>query len=189
MGFKDLLKAKPVRIIKECFGIYSVEEASDPAVKDRMIQHKFIVNCFENLPQSVIQLYETFDQGLTFGPLRTFSVLLSIVSSQKNSAEMLPKILKQMEEKFKHSMATYVVVKYLMIISVWALVYILNAIPFFIFFHEDQTEWYDKNGFDLVDWDDSEQQSLRITLIVMSALILVYIMIPIIWPLCKKEKR
>ena len=61
---------------------------------------------------------------------------------------MLPKILKQMEEKFKHSMATYVVVKYLMIISVWALVYILNAIPFFIFFHEDQTEWYDKNGFD-----------------------------------------
>lgn len=54
VSFTDLIKAKPVRIFKECFSIYSHEEFKNPKVRQRMYRHKFFVNLFENLPQSVL---------------------------------------------------------------------------------------------------------------------------------------
>lgn len=47
---KQLIKAKPMRILKECFMIFSAKEILDLKVQDRKMTHKFMQNFLQNLP-------------------------------------------------------------------------------------------------------------------------------------------
>lgn len=73
------MKKKAIWIIKGRLSIYTAQEHNDPQVKKRIARQCFFEALFENLPQFVLQLYEAFEQGYTFGFFRTFSIILSIV--------------------------------------------------------------------------------------------------------------
>lgn len=74
-----MAKKKVLRIFKEILCIHNEKELENVNTKRRAIRHAFFTALFENLPQFVLQLYESFDQGYTFGFFKTFSISLSIV--------------------------------------------------------------------------------------------------------------
>lgn len=47
------------------------------------------------------------------------------------------------------------------IIFVWLFVFLITAVPFLIFFEEDQTEWYKENDIEIGDWDKKFQKNFR----------------------------
>ena len=67
---------------------------------------------------------------------------------------MLPFVLLQLGETLeaKGYKMTFRVVKPIIILLCWAFPYMLGAIPFFHYFHEDKSEVLKKNGFDGHDW-------------------------------------
>ena len=109
---------------------------------------------FENLPQSALQLYETFQLGQTVGGFKMFSVGFSIVLFQKVVAELLPLVLYQLETKLKEYPKWSIFLKIFTVLFSWSFVYYVMAMPFMLFFEADRTEWLKENGIEIIDWDE-----------------------------------
>ena len=66
---------------------------------------------------------------------------------------MLPDILEDLPIKLKENEFIHILTRYTIVIIVWLLPYAISAIPFLIFFNPNRKNWYNKYGFDGVDWD------------------------------------
>lgn len=135
------LQIKVVKGLKEMFNYQTNADLKDERVCRRQKRHIFLIAFFENLPQSVMQLYETFYLGKTLGSFLIFSTGFSIIMFQKSSALMLPEILWQL----KHNFACYQGkfgnhLTNLTIFLVWLFPYAVVSMPFFVFFSADQTD-------------------------------------------------
>lgn len=92
IGNLRMIYIKTVRGFRESLSFHRSEDLETEKVQRRQIRHKFQVAFFENLPQSVLQLYETFAIGKTYGAYIMFSTCYSIIMFQNSSAQMLPEI-------------------------------------------------------------------------------------------------
>lgn len=70
---------KILRGIREMFSFHSYKDWNTKKTQRRILRHKFVVAFLENLPQSVLQLYETFSMGKTYGAFIIFSTSFSII--------------------------------------------------------------------------------------------------------------
>jgi len=112
------------------------------------------------LPQIILQLWESFALGYTFGGFKTFSIGLSIVLFQTYSASFLPEILEVNLNSIKKDKSCKLIMNYVIIFLVWVCPYVLASIPFLAFFHPNREDWYAENGFVGIDWDIKQQYFL-----------------------------
>lgn len=77
---------KAVRGVREIFQIHGNEDYQRENVQIRIKRHKFLIALFETLPQAILQLYETFALGKTFGAFIMFSTTYSILEVAYNEA-------------------------------------------------------------------------------------------------------
>ena len=105
----------------------------------------------------VLQLYESFSLGYTFGLFKTFSVVFSITMFQFSSAQLLPDLLDDLPKRLKENKIMHSVTCYLIVIMVWLLPYAVASIPFLVFFHPNRQEYFDAHGFHGIDWDKDTQ--------------------------------
>ena len=139
-----------------------------------MVKHTIICALFENLPQFVLQLYESFALGYTFGAFKSFSITLSIILFQRTSSQLLPEILYFTRIKYSdYSARTNLLIKYSIIFSVWLFPYICASMPFLIFFYPDRTQWLHEKGFQGRDFSQSRQETMRIILIFFTSLFVI----------------
>lgn len=131
-----------------------------------MIKNKFIVALLENLPQSVLQQYETFALGKTLGSFVIFSISFSIIQFQLGSGQMLADVLYQLRSRKLFKGKYSLPLKGLIVFVVYIFPYICVSIPFLFFFESDRTEWLQENGFDVenLDWKVKQQEVARYVL-------------------------
>lgn len=123
----------------------------------------------------ILQLYESFELGLTYGSFNIFSIALSIILFQKGSAEILPDILKYLPKCFQ----------ILIILIGWIIPYGIASIPFIVFFHVEKYQWYTPNSNEIqgIEWSNPELifHYIIYALIVLFLAFLLYV--------CKDMKR
>ena len=174
--FGDFLKVKPIRIFKECFGIHSISEFNDRKAYGRIVRRKLFHNLIENLPQAAIQLYETFKQGKTVGAFKIFSFGYSIILFQKESADTLPLLLYLLGKRMNDYPRLWPVLKSLIIVLTWSIVYIVMIVPFWLFFEPDRTQWLKEQGVEIIDWSEENQTLIRNFFHVLTAFLSIYLL-------------
>lgn len=150
----DFLKAKAIRIYKECFNVYTFEDICNKEMYRRIIWHKLNHNLFHNLPQFALQLYEMFESGQTVGSFKIFSVGFSFILFEKVTAEVLPLFLYRLETHSKNYPRCFILLKLFLILLSWSFIFFAMAVPFVLLFEEDRTEWLKENGIQIIDWDE-----------------------------------
>ena len=128
------------------------EQENYNAIKRTKNQQLFIA-LFENLPQMVLQLYESFELGYTYGPIKTFSVVLSIILFQKSTAQLIPQLLESFPACIRERKYLFRFTSYLAILFIFVFPYCICSVPFIVFFHPNQASFYKEHNLNGKDWD------------------------------------